>query len=112
MVVRKQIELATCGLRQITAKLWKFVLTPTYGISGHLYVSQSVVCEMVTVQERALCVGWRFETKSVTQTQRNDRTQFDKQPPSDYAIRDWQRCFLATGSVHDRERSWQTGCER
>jgi hypothetical protein len=29
-------------------------LTPTDGISGHLYVSQSVVCEMATVQERAL----------------------------------------------------------
>jgi hypothetical protein len=35
-----------------------FFLTPTDGISGHLYVSQSVVCEMATVQERALCVGW------------------------------------------------------
>jgi hypothetical protein len=54
----------------------------------------SVVCEIATVQERALCVGWLFETKSVTQTQRNYRTQFNKQPPSDYAIRDWQRRFL------------------
>jgi hypothetical protein len=62
-VVRKQIELATCGLWQITVKLWKFFLTPTDGITGHLYVSQSVVCEMATVQERALCVGWLFETK-------------------------------------------------
>jgi hypothetical protein len=59
-VARKQIELATCGLRQITVKLWKFLfLPPTDGISGHLYVSQSVVCEMTTVQERALCVGWQ-----------------------------------------------------
>jgi hypothetical protein len=65
----------------------------TDGISGHLYVSQSVVCEMVTVQECALCVGWLFERKSVTQTQRNDRTQFNKQPPSDYTIRDWQWHF-------------------
>jgi hypothetical protein len=56
---------------------------PTDGISGHLYVSQSVVCEMATVQECALCVGWVFETKSVTQTQRNYRAQFNKQPPSD-----------------------------
>jgi hypothetical protein len=73
-VARKQIELATCDLRQITAKLWKFVFGATDGISGHLYVFQSVVCEMATVQERALCVGWLFETKSVTQTQRNYRT--------------------------------------
>jgi hypothetical protein len=59
-----------------------FMLTD--GISGYFYVSQSVVCEMATVQERALCVKWLFETKSVTQTQRNYRTQFNKQPPSDY----------------------------
>jgi hypothetical protein len=51
---------------------------------------------MATVQERALCVGWLLETKSVTQTQRNDRAQFYKQAPSDYAIRDWQRRFLAS----------------
>jgi hypothetical protein len=57
-------------------------LMSTDGISGHLYVSQSVVCEMATVQERALC-GMVFETKSVTETQRNYRTQFNKQPPSD-----------------------------
>jgi hypothetical protein len=38
----------------------EIVFTPTDGISGHLYVSQSAVCEMVTVQERALCVGWLF----------------------------------------------------
>jgi hypothetical protein len=82
---------------------------PTDGISGHLYVSQSVVCEMVTVQESALCLGWLFETKSVTQTQRNYRTQLNKPPPSDYAIRDWQRCFLETGSVHDRKRSGRPG---
>jgi hypothetical protein len=58
---------------------------------------------MGTVQERALCVGWLFETISVTHTQQNYRTQFNKQPPSDYAIRDWQRRFLDTGSVHDRK---------
>jgi hypothetical protein len=31
---------------------------------------------MPTVQDRARCVGWLFETKSVTQTQRNYRTPF------------------------------------
>jgi hypothetical protein len=68
-VARKQIKLAICGLWQIIVKLWKFIFSSTDGISGHLYVSQSVVCEMATVQERARCVGWLFETKSVTQTQ-------------------------------------------
>jgi hypothetical protein len=62
------------------------LLPPTNGISGHLYVSQPVVCEMATVKERARCVGWLFETKSVTQTQRNYRTQFNKQPPGGKAI--------------------------
>jgi hypothetical protein len=76
-----------------------FFVTPTDGISGHLYDSQSVDCEMATVQERALCVGWHFETKSVTQTRRNDRTQFNKQPPRDYAIRDWQRRFLVAAMI-------------
>jgi hypothetical protein len=98
-VAHKQIELATCSLRQITVKLCKFFWPPTDGISGHLYVSQSVVCEMASVQERARCGGWLFETKSVTQTQRHYRTQFNKQPPSDSAIRDWQWRFLETGSV-------------
>jgi hypothetical protein len=54
-------------------------------------------------------VGWLFQTKSVIQTQRNYRAQFNKQPPSDYAIRDWQRRFLETGSVHDRKRSGRQG---
>jgi hypothetical protein len=60
---------------------------------------------MVTGGTRALCGMAFWDKKSVTQTQRNYRAQFSKQPPSDYAIRDWQRCFLATGSVHDRKRS-------
>jgi hypothetical protein len=50
-VASKQIELATCSFRQITEKLWKFFLPPTDGITGHLYVSQSVVCEMGTVEQ-------------------------------------------------------------
>jgi hypothetical protein len=54
-------------------------------------------------------VGRLFETKSVTQTQQNYRTQFNKQHSSDYAIRDWQRRFLETGSIHDRKRSGRLG---
>jgi hypothetical protein len=46
-----------------------FFLLETDGISGHHYVSESVVCEMATVHERARCVGWLFEPKSFTQTQ-------------------------------------------
>jgi hypothetical protein len=54
---------------------------------------------------RALC----GMAKSATQTQRNYRTLFNKQPPSDYAIRDWQRRYLETASVHDRKRSGRPG---
>jgi hypothetical protein len=53
-----------------------FFWLTTDGVSSHLYVSQSVVCDIATVQERTRCVGWLFETKSVTQAQRNYRTHF------------------------------------
>jgi hypothetical protein len=54
-------------------------------------------------------VGWLFEKKSLTQTQRNYRTQFNQQPPSGKQIRDWQRRFLETGIVHDCKRSGRPG---
>jgi hypothetical protein len=72
-VARNQIELATCGVRLTIVKLWKFLLLISDGISGHLYVTQSVICEMATMKERARYVGWFFEKKSVTQNQRNYR---------------------------------------
>jgi hypothetical protein len=46
--------LKNCGAQTNLARSFLF-LTPTDGISFHLYFSQSVVCEMATVQERALC---------------------------------------------------------
>jgi hypothetical protein len=84
---------------------------PTDGISDHFYISQSVVCEMLTMQEHTCCVGWHFEAKSVTQAQRNYCTQFNKQPLSDKAIRDWQWHFLETGSIHDHKRSGRPGMQ-
>jgi hypothetical protein len=44
-------------------EILKFFMPPTDGISGHIDVSQSVVCEIATVHERARCVGWLFEKK-------------------------------------------------
>jgi hypothetical protein len=44
----------------------RFFLPPTDGISDHLYVSQSVICEMATVQERARCVGWPPRSADIT----------------------------------------------
>jgi hypothetical protein len=37
---------------------------------------------MATVHERVCCVGWLFEIKSVTQNQRNYRTEFNKPWPT------------------------------
>jgi hypothetical protein len=58
--VLKNCGAQTCGRLHETLEVF---LTPTDGINGHLYVSQSVICEMATVEERALCVGWLFEIK-------------------------------------------------
>ena len=39
------------------------------------------------------------ETKSVTQTQTNFRTHYQKDPPSRNSIIDWKKKILETGSV-------------
>ncbi|GBN00167.1 hypothetical protein AVEN_14263-1 [Araneus ventricosus] len=53
---------------------------------------------MATVQEKAMCVLWFFETKSVITTQRRFRTTYKKDPPSDNSIRRWLTQFQETGS--------------
>jgi hypothetical protein len=58
---------------------------------------------MATVQEKAMCVLWFFETKSVIKTQRRYRTQYGKDLPSDNAIRRWSKQFQETGSVLHRK---------
>jgi hypothetical protein len=49
--------------------------------------------KMVTGQEKAMCVLWFFETKSVIKMQRRYRTQYGKDPHSDNAIRGWLKQF-------------------
>jgi transposase len=58
---------------------------------------------MASVQEKALCVLWFFETKSVIKMQRHYRTQYGKDSPSDNAIRRWLKQFQETGSVLHRK---------
>ncbi|GBN47039.1 hypothetical protein AVEN_123266-1 [Araneus ventricosus] len=58
---------------------------------------------MVTVQEKAMCVLWFLETKSVITTQRRFRTTYKKDPPSDNSIRRWLTQFQETGSVLHRK---------
>jgi hypothetical protein len=59
--------------------------------------------KMATVQEKAMCLLWFFETKSVIKTQRRYRTQYGKDPPSDNAIRRWLNQCQETGSVLHRK---------
>ncbi|GBM49367.1 hypothetical protein AVEN_264526-1 [Araneus ventricosus] len=58
---------------------------------------------MATVQEKAMCALWFFETKSVITTQRRFRTTCTKDPPSDNSIRRWLTQFQETGSVLHRK---------
>jgi transposase-like protein len=58
---------------------------------------------MASVQEKAMCVLWFFEMKSVVKTQRRYATQYGKDPPSDNAIRRWLKQFQETGSVLHRK---------
>jgi hypothetical protein len=59
--------------------------------------------KMATVQEKAMCVHWIFETRFVIKTQRRYRTQYGKHPPSDNDIRCWSKQFQKTGSVLHRK---------
>ncbi|GBN37409.1 hypothetical protein AVEN_110315-1 [Araneus ventricosus] len=63
---------------------------------------------MATVQEKAMCVLWFFETKSVITTQRRFRTTYKKDPPSDNSIRRWLTQFQETGNVLHRKGAGRT----
>jgi hypothetical protein len=58
---------------------------------------------MAIVQEKAMCVLWFFETKSVIKMQRHYRTQYRKGTPSNNAIQRWLKQFQETGSVLHRK---------
>ncbi|GBM29272.1 hypothetical protein AVEN_155225-1 [Araneus ventricosus] len=58
---------------------------------------------MATVQEKAMCIVWFFETKSVTITQHRFRTTYKKDPPSDNSIRRWLTQFQETGNERERK---------
>jgi hypothetical protein len=66
--------------------------------------------KMAAVQEKAICVLWFFETKSVIRMQRRDRTQYGKDPPSDNSIRRWLKQFQKTGSVLHQTENQNVCC--
>jgi len=72
------------------------------------FVDQSFVItsktKMVTDQEKAKCVSWFMETKSLTQVCRNFRTVYNRHPPSRSNILQWVNKFFNTGSVKKSKR--------
>lgn len=61
--------------------------------------------KMATADEKAQCVQWFIQTKSDTQTRRNFRNRYGRDPPSRSSIRAWYDKFLLTGSLLDKRRS-------
>jgi transposase len=59
--------------------------------------------KMATVQEKAMCVLWFFDTKSVIKMQCRYRTHCGRDPHSDITIRRWFKQFQETGSVLHRK---------
>jgi hypothetical protein len=62
-------------------------------------VLQSAIRKMGSPQERAVCVVWFSETKSLITVERNYRRVFEKDPQDKKTIKVWYDKFLATGSV-------------
>jgi arsenate reductase-like glutaredoxin family protein len=58
--------------------------------------------KMATVQEKAICVLWFLEIKSIMKTQRRYKTQYGKYPPSDNAIRRWIKQLQETENLLHR----------
>ena len=60
---------------------------------------------MASLQEKAECVTWFIETKSVTKTRRNYQRKYGKVPPSRPSIYRWHKRFVENGTVADGNRS-------
>ena len=56
-----------------------------------------------TPQEKAPCVPWFIETKSVIQAQRNFTRKYGRKPPARSTIRAWHEKCMETGSVLHRK---------
>jgi len=61
----EQVQLGARILLWLVAKLSQFIHVLTDDVSVHRCVVHLVVSKMATAQERARCVGWLVETKSV-----------------------------------------------
>jgi hypothetical protein len=61
--------------------------------------------KVAALQEKATCLFWGFQTKSVIKMQCHCRTQYEKDRPLDNLIRRWLKQFQETGSVLHRRRS-------
>jgi hypothetical protein len=100
----QKIELATCDLRQIIVKHWKFSLAANiWHKRPSLRFSISCLWNGDCAGTRTLC-RMAFGDKI---SQRNYHTQFNKQPPSDKAIRDLKTWRSVPGM---RPRLFQRTC--
>ena len=60
---------------------------------------------MTTTQEKAQYASGFIETKSDVQTQRYNRTEYERDPPSRPLVRLWHKKFMKTRTVFDAGRS-------
>jgi hypothetical protein len=85
--------------RHIVAKYCKFDARGTV-VPNTVTSAPTVEIKMVifTGSERARCVFWSKETKSVTHTQRKFCNQYHKKPPCRPTIYTWHNDFVEKGS--------------
>uniref|UniRef100_A0A914DDR6 DUF4817 domain-containing protein n=1 Tax=Acrobeloides nanus TaxID=290746 RepID=A0A914DDR6_9BILA len=67
----------------------------------------------LSIIERAKLVCWFEETKSFAIVAKKYREQFHKEPPHQFAIKEWHKNFLETGSLdrsdYYNEAAWTGG---
>lgn len=63
---------------------------------------------MTTTQQKAQCVLWYAELKSVTTVQRKFRNQYDERPPTRASIYRWMKLFKERGSVEGKKSPGRT----
>jgi hypothetical protein len=82
-------------LTEYESAIQRFYLATLYSQHRCLGENMTLYLKMATLQEKAMCVLWFFETKSVIKMQRRYKTQ--------YAIRRWLKQFQETGNVLHRK---------
>ena len=64
---------------------------------------------MASMQEKAQCVLWFYESRSPITVQRQFQREYGRYPPDVKSIKGWYEKFKETGSVGDKTRSGTLG---